>query len=167
MAENLALGAILDDTSMLQRLQFDHSHEALMNANNPGIANLDVNFTSLLDPDLMMDSEAGRMGASFATHAAFDNAMDLDDPRPEGHAPSDDAEDIGHSLQTTLVGHMKYMGMLWSENSSRATIPHYYAPLQSGSLTLLPCRTQHVGKNASCFHRALHSLVVMLSCKGY
>ena len=108
------------DEAILQQLQSGHGHDAHPMVDTPGITSLaramaaeNVDLAGLLDPDLMMDQEAARIMGEFASHAGFDHGMDLDDVPSHLSAPChDEAEDIGHSLQTTLIGHMKYMGML-------------------------------------------------------
>lgn len=80
---------------------------------NCALLSVNEDFPTLIDPNLQTAEMPGEANAGSGGAGAANGSMDIDDLSMDANENLDlEEEDVGHSLQSTLVGHMKYMGMM-------------------------------------------------------
>lgn len=78
---------------------------------NCALLSVNEDFPTLIDPNLQSAEIPGEVNVGSDGADAANGSMDIDDLSMDANENMDlEEEDIGHSLQSTLVGHMKYMG---------------------------------------------------------
>ena len=102
----------------------------------------DADFANMIDPDLVVSASVDDPAERTL---AVNDSMDLDMLSTQGRLASTSGEDIGHSLQFTTEGHMKYMGIVDPNLSQLAGTFFKIADLVARTSH----RTQHVGERPS------------------
>ncbi|KAF7555019.1 hypothetical protein G7Z17_g2514 [Cylindrodendrum hubeiense] len=106
-----------DPPNLDTTLDYQNAQYCLMDGDSPSISLLDCallsvndDYQTLIDPNLQSGDIPDETNPNSDIAEAANGSMDIDSSSMEASQNIDLEEDIGHSLQSTLVGHMKYMG---------------------------------------------------------